>query len=90
MVARLLKLKFPWLPMGKLVLIPDMVVLILAAVVFGTVERGTLRLDSALYLLSKVMDMVLYGLGYLSSVAYIITDRWEETVQAYCWIWTGA
>ena len=31
-VARLLKLRFPWLPMGKLLLVPDGVVLALAAV----------------------------------------------------------
>ena len=73
-IGKLLKLKFPWLPIGKLVMIPDMVVVILAAVVFGTV-------NAALYgLLSKVMDMILYGWD-TSRVAYIITDRWEETVQ---------
>ena len=33
-----------------------------------------------MYLLSKVMDMILYGWD-TSRVAYIITDRWEETVQ---------
>ena len=34
-VARLLKLRFPWLPMGKLLLVPDGVVLALAAVAAG-------------------------------------------------------
>ena len=48
-IGTLLKLKFPWLPIGKLVMIPD-------------------------------MDMILYGWD-TSRVAYIITDRWEETVQ---------
>ena len=46
-IGKLLKLKFPWLPIGKLVMIPD---------------------------------MILYGWD-TSRVAYIITDRWEETVQ---------
>ena len=41
-VARLLKLKFPWLPMGKLILIPDGVVLALTAIAFQ-------RLETALY-----------------------------------------
>ena len=78
-IGKLLKLKFPWLPIGKLVMIPDMVVVILAAVVFGTVNAalyGLIQMD----LLSKVMDMILYGWD-TSRVAYIITDRWEETVQ---------
>ena len=78
-IGKLLKLKFPWLPIGKLVMIPDMVVVILAAVVFGTVNAALHGLIQ-MYLLSKVMDMILYGWD-TSRVAYIITDRWEETVQ---------
>ena len=78
-IGKLLKLKFPWLPIGKLVMIPDMVVVILAAVVFGTVNAALYGMIQ-LYLLSKVMDMILYGWD-TSRVAYIITDRWEETVQ---------
>lgn len=78
-IGKLLKLKFPWLPIGKLVMIPDMVVVILAAVVFGTVNVALYGLIQ-MYLLSKVMDMILYGWD-TSRVAYIITDRWEETVQ---------
>ena len=78
-IGKLLKLKFPWLPIGKLVMIPDMVVVILAAVVFGTVNAALYGLIQ-MYLLSKVMDMILYGWD-TSRVAYIITARWEETVQ---------
>ena len=78
-IGKLLKLKFPWLPIGKLVMIPDMVGVILAAVVFGTVNAALYGLIQ-MYLLSKVMDMILYGWD-TSRVAYIITDRWEETVQ---------
>ena len=59
-IGKLLKLKFPWLPIGKLVMIPDMVVVILAAVVFGTVNAALYGLIQ-MYLLSKVMDMILYG-----------------------------
>ena len=78
-IGKLLKLKFPWLPIGKLVMIPDLVVVILATVVFGTVNAALYGLIQ-MYLLSKVMDMILYGWD-TSRVAYIITDRWEETVQ---------
>lgn len=79
-VARLLKLKFPWLPMGKLLLLPDFTVLSLAALVFGRVEAGLYGLV-ALFVSSKVMDTVLYGLD-TSKVAYIISDRWREAADA--------
>lgn len=75
-VARLLKLKLPWRPMGKLLLVPDGVVLALAALTFG-------RIDAALYgavglfVSTRVMDAVLYGPN-TAKVAYIISDSWEE------------
>ena len=54
-------------------------VVVLAALVFGTVNAALYGLIQ-MYLLSKVMDMILYGWD-TSRVAYIITDRWEETVR---------
>lgn len=74
-IARLLKLKFPWLPMGKLILVPDGVVLILAGLAFGRVEAA-LYGAIALYVSAKVMDAVLYGLN-ASKVAYIISENWQ-------------
>lgn len=79
-VARLLKLKFPWLPMGKLIQIPEFAVLVLAAAVFGRVEAGLYGLV-ALFLSTRVMDTMLYGMD-TSKVAYIISDRWRETADA--------
>lgn len=79
-VARLLKLKFPWLPMGKLVLVPDGVVLALAALAFGGVETA-LYGAVAIFVSGRVMDTVLYGLD-TSKVAYIISDRWREIADA--------
>ena len=78
-IGKLLKLKFPWLPTGKLVMVPDMAVVVLAALVFGTVNAALYGLIQ-MYLLAKVMDGVLYGWD-TSRVAYIITDRWEETAR---------
>lgn len=75
-VARLLKLRFPWLPMGKLLLVPDGVVLALAAVAFGQVETA-LYGAVALVVMAKVMDAVLYGTD-ASKVAIIVSDRWRE------------
>lgn len=75
-VARLLKLKFPWLPMGKLMLVPDGVVLTLAAIAFGRVEAA-LYGAVAIFVSARVMDTVLYGLD-TSKVAYIISDNWRR------------
>ena len=74
-VARLMKLKFPWLPLGKLLLIPDFIVLMTAALVFGKVETALYGLVG-LYVSTHVMDTVLYGLD-TSKVAYIISDHWR-------------
>ena len=79
-VARLLKLKFPWLPMGKLILIPDGVVLALTAIAFRRIETALYGVV-ALYVSTKVMDTVLYGLN-ASKVAYVISDRWREISDA--------
>lgn len=80
LIARLLKLKFAWLPMGTLVLIPDFIVIVLAAVAFGKVESALYGLVS-LFITSKVMDMVLYGLDS-SKVAYIISDSCKAITDA--------
>ena len=75
-IGKLMKRRFSWLPTGKLVMIPDMAVVVLAAAVFGTVDAALYGLIQ-MYLLGRVMDTVLYGWD-ISRVAYIITDRWEE------------
>ena len=80
LIARLLKLKFAWLPMGTLVLIPDFIVIVLAALAFGKVESALYGLVS-LFITTKVMDMVLYGLDS-SKVAYIISDSCKEITAA--------
>ena len=80
LIARLLKLKFAWLPMGTLVLIPDFIVIVLAAIAFGKVESALYGIVS-LYITTKVMDTVLYGLDS-SKVAYIISDSCKAITDA--------
>jgi len=75
-VAKLLKLKFAWLPMGKLLLVADLTVVALVALVFrnmGTALYGVV----AIYISTAVMDKVLYGMD-TSKVAYIISDKPDE------------
>ena len=80
LIARLLKLKFAWLPMGTLVLIPDFIAIALAAMAFGKVETALYGIVS-LFVSTKVMDTVLYGLDS-SKVAYIISDSCKEITDA--------
>lgn len=79
-VAKLLKLKYPWLPMGRLVMIPDMVVMILVTLVFGAMEPLLYGLIN-LYIYSKAMDTVLYG-AMDARVAYIVSDLWRDISEA--------
>ena len=62
------------------VLVPDMVVVALVAVVFGTVDAALYGLIKT-FVCSRLMDTVLYGLD-TARVAYIITDRWREVSRA--------
>ena len=79
LIARLLKLKLAWLPMGKLLLILDVVVILLVAIVFRELNTALYGIVS-MYISSLVMDGVLYGLDN-AKVAYIISDRNESICQ---------
>lgn len=72
-VARLLSLKFAWLPMGKLLLCADLTVVTLVAVVFHNLNSA-LYGAVALYLSTFVMDKALYGLDN-AKVACIVSDN---------------
>lgn len=80
LIARLLKLKFAWLPMGKLLMAVDLAVIVATAIVFRRFESALYGLV-ALYISSIVMDMVLYGMDH-AKVAYIISDHHEAITQA--------
>lgn len=78
-IGRLLKLKFPWLPLGKLILVPDLAALALVALAFGRLETA-LYGGVAMFVSSQVTDTVLYGMD-LAKVAYIVSDRWREIAE---------
>lgn len=80
LIARLLKLKLTWLPMGKLLMGADLAVIVLVSLVFRTLDSALYGLV-ALYISTIVMDGVLYGLD-TAKVAYIISDRNEEISSA--------
>lgn len=80
LVARLLKLKLPWLPMGKLLLGLDLCVVAVTALAFQALETALYGII-ALYISTLAIDGVLYGLD-TSKVAYIISDREQEIAEA--------
>ena len=73
LIARLLKLPFAWLPMGKLLMVVDLAMLLAVSVAFRSLESAMYGII-ALYISTLVMDQVLYGLDK-SKVAYIITSN---------------
>ncbi len=73
LIARLLKLPFAWLPMGKLLLAVDLSMLLAVSAAFRSLESAMYGII-ALYISTVVMDGVLYGLDK-SKVAYIVTSN---------------
>ena len=68
LIARLLKLKLAWLPMGRLLLAVDLLVIVAVAVAFRNIYSALYGVV-ALYISSFVMDQVLYGMDN-AKVAY--------------------
>lgn len=80
LAARLLKLRLAWLPMGKLLMAVDLVVIVLVALAFRALDTMLYGLV-ALYISSIAMDGVLYGLDN-AKVAYIVSERNGEISRA--------
>lgn len=80
LLARLLKLKISWLPMGKLLMAVDLVVIAAVALTFQNFSSALYGVVS-LYIASVSMDMVLYGMDQ-AKVAYIISSHPKEVSQA--------
>lgn len=80
LIARLLKLKFGWLPMGKLVMAVDLAVIAAVALAFRSLNSALYGLI-ALYISSLVMDGVLYGMDN-AKVAYIVSGHPQIIIQA--------
>lgn len=74
--ARLVRRRVGWLPMGRIILGLDLVVIVGAAAVFRQLDSALYGLV-ALYISSLVMDWMLYG-SDPAKVAYIISERHGE------------
>ncbi len=80
LAARLLKLRLPWIPMGKLLMGVELFIIVLTAVFFQNLSTALYGFV-ALYISTLAMDGVLYGLDQ-AKVAYIISDKDEEICAA--------
>ncbi len=79
-LSKLLRLLFPHLSYGKLVMFSDMVVIAISAVVFRSIESA-LYAAIVIFVSSKVIDYILYGMGK-SKMLMVITEKSEEVSKA--------
>ena len=80
LLARLLKLRFRHLSMGRLCLICDGAVVCLYALAFDSVHSALYSII-AIYISSHTIDMVLYG-SRTAQLAYIISGKRDQMRQA--------
>lgn len=74
--SRLIRLKFPTISVGKMLMILDVTVVCGVSIVFRQLNSALMGIV-ALYIATNVMDRVLFGADP-SKVAYIISDRSQE------------
>ncbi len=74
-VARLVRPLIPNLPIGRIMLCIDVLIVALTGLVFGDINKA-LYSAVTLYICDKVLDGVVYGLDY-STVALIVSDQYK-------------
>ncbi|MDD5952909.1 MAG: YitT family protein [Oscillospiraceae bacterium] len=81
LIARLLSGRFPHVSMGKLLFVIDFVVIAISSVVYRSLESGLYALI-VVFVSTKVMDAVLYGLDVgVGKMMFIISDHNEEIAE---------
>ncbi len=75
-VIKVLRLKFPHMRTGSLFMITDVMIASLSGFVFGNLEVVLFALI-AIFVMSRVLDMVLYGMDE-AKLLYIISDNPER------------
>lgn len=78
-VAKFVRLRFPYINFGTLLMLTDAVIIIAFAVIFKEIE-GAMYAVISMFVVSKVIDLVLYGIDN-SNVCYIISEKSEQLVQ---------
>lgn len=78
-IAKFVRLRFPYINFGTIVLVTDAVIIIAFATIFDRVEAAMYAVI-AMFVVSKVIDLVLYGIDN-SSVCYIISENKDQIVK---------
>ena len=78
-IAKFVRLRFPYINFGTIVLLTDAVIIIAFAMIFDRVEAAMYAVI-AMFVVSKVIDLVLYGIDN-SSVCYIISENSEQLIK---------
>lgn len=78
--ARLLQRKFPFLPMGRAMMLVDCTVLITSSFVYGQLESALYGMI-ALFTCSRVLDSLLYGLD-VGKMVLIVSEKNVEISKA--------
>lgn len=78
-VVKVLRRKYPHLRTGRLYLMIDSVIVVLAILVFGNIESG-IYAGITVLITSYLLDMVLYG-NDEATLFYVITDRSEAVAK---------
>ncbi len=79
LVAKMFRKKFPFISLGRFVLLIDVVVVSLAGVVFGNWEV-VLYSFIAIYISTIIIDLIAEG-GSSAKVAYVISDKQREVAE---------
>ena len=79
-LAKVIRLRYPYLSMGRLVLILDGFVILIATICYGDIETALFTVVS-IFLSSKVMDTILYGVDK-GRLIFIVTTKGGELTSA--------
>lgn len=77
-IAKFVRLKYPYINFGTLILLTDAIIILAFAIIFHKVE-GAMYAVIAMFVVSRVIDLVLYGVDN-SNVCYIISEKSEQLV----------
>ncbi|MCM1055394.1 MAG: YitT family protein [Bacteroides sp.] len=75
-INKLINKRYPHFSLGAIMLGTDALIIIASMVVYGTIEAGLYAII-AIFICSKVMDMILYG-SFEGKMLLIFSDRYHE------------
>ena len=79
-VAKMLRQRYSQINFGTMILIMDSAIIVIYAVVMGNYESAMYSVI-AMFVVSKVVDLVLYGIDN-SSLCYIISENSEKLIES--------